>query len=48
MPEIKDDEGSSNSESSLAPLGLTLCSHVLVSGGGIAAEDSHSLHVQVE
>lgn len=47
MPKIKDDEGSSNSESSLAPVGFTLCSHVLVNGNGIVAEYSYSLNVLI-
>lgn len=47
MPKIKDDEGSSNSESSLAPFGFTLCSHVLVNDNGIVAEYSYSLNVLI-
>lgn len=47
MPKIKDDEGSSNSESSLAPVGFTLCSHVLVNDNGIVAEYSYSLNVLI-
>lgn len=44
-PGIRDDEGSSDSGSSLAPLGFTLCSHVFVNGGDTVPENSCSLPV---